>query len=89
MGIGVDYPLNIYTRYLMDKKKDFKLTIMNTGSAVLLCSLTTLVSYAILLCANSKTLASFGVLGLIGEITCIFSALFLLPILHNLVGKKQ
>ena len=88
MGVSVDYPLNVYSRYLIDKKSDFKTTIMNTGSAVLACCLTTLVSYAILLAANSRALASFGRLGLIGEIACISGALFLVPTFHYLIGKK-
>ncbi len=88
MGVAVDYPLNVYSRYLIDKKKDFKTTIMNTGSAVLACCLTTLVSYLILLDANSRALASFGKLGFIGELACISGALFLVPTFHYLIGKK-
>jgi uncharacterized protein len=88
MGVSVDYPLNVYSRYLIDKKKDFKTTIMNTGSAVLACCLTTLVSYVILLAANSRALASFGKLGFIGELACISGALFLVPTFHHLIGKK-
>lgn len=89
LGVGVDYPLNIYTRYKIDKYKNFNNVIRNTGGAVILCSITTIVSYSILTVANSQALASFGRVALIGEFCSIYSALFIIPLLHNLINKRN
>lgn len=88
LGVGVDYPLNIYTRFKIDNYKNFNNVITNTGAAVILCSITTIVSYLTLLLATSRALASFGVVALIGEFCSIYSALFIIPIVHNLINKK-
>jgi uncharacterized protein len=89
LGVGVDYPLNIYTRYKIDKYKNFNNVIKNTGGAVILCSITTIVSYSILTIANSQALASFGRVALIGEFCSIYSALFIIPLLHNVINKRN
>lgn len=88
LGLGVDYPLNIYSRYRIENFKNFSNVVLNTGSAVLLCSITTIISYTTLIPANSQALASFGKLALVGEITSIFTALFIMPILSDLIVKK-
>lgn len=88
LGLGVDYSLNIYARYRIENFKNFNKIILNTGSAVILCSLTTIISYITLMPANSQALASFGKLALVGEITSIFTALFIMPILSHLIIKK-
>ncbi|HOW17292.1 MAG TPA: MMPL family transporter, partial [bacterium] len=89
LGIGVDYSTNIYTRFRIDGFKNFDNVILNTGAPVLLCSLTTQISYIILASANNQALASFGLLSEIGEITCIFTALFITPVFHNIINKYR
>lgn len=89
LGLAVDYPINVYSRYRIDGFKNFDKVILNTGAPVLLCSITTQVSYLILSLANNQALASFGFLSLIGELTCIFSALFMVPVFHNMINKKR
>ena len=55
--------------------------------AVTLCSYTTIVGYGSLIMADNKALQSFGRLAMIGEIACIYGALFFLPSLLHLLDR--
>ena len=58
--------------------------IAETGSAVALCSLTTIIGYSSLLLSRNRALRSFGLFADIGEITCLVAALVALPALARL-----
>ncbi len=87
MGTGVDYAINIYQRAKIDGRKGTGYVLHKTGSAVLLCSLTTIIGYLVLITADTQILASYGELAIIAELTCLFSALFLLNALLRLLKK--
>lgn len=53
--------------------------ILNTGGAVGLASLTTIIGYGSLLIASNQAFVSFGQLAVLGEVTCLMAALFTLP----------
>lgn len=82
-GIGVDYAVNIFSRYQTDLKKngvaDIRAAMRHTGGAVALCSATTIIGYSSLLLASSQAFVSFGRLAVLGEITCLGAALIALP----------
>lgn len=83
-GIGVDYAVNIYSRWLLEKESKDSVTsaletMRATGGAVILCSLTTVIGYASLLLARNGALISFGEVAIIGEVTCLAAAMFILP----------
>lgn len=81
MGTAVDYAINIYERAKMDGWKGMSYVLNKSGSAVLLCSLTTIIGYFTLITADTKILASYGELAITAEIACLLSALLLLPAL--------
>ena len=56
-----------------------------TGGAVALCSLTTIVGYSSLLLAKNVGLFLFGVLAVLGELTCLVTAIIVLPAVLLLV----
>jgi predicted RND superfamily exporter protein len=78
-GIGVDYAVNIVQRYRIEGPGSLPRVLRETGSAVALCSCTTIIGYASLLVADNRALAGFGLLASLGELTCISAALFALP----------
>lgn len=87
-GIAVDYGINVFVRYL--ENKSIINAIKTTGKAVLLCSLTTILSYITLIIAKSQALASFGKIALIGEFASITAVFLLMPVLIKfLYNKKQ
>jgi uncharacterized membrane protein YdfJ with MMPL/SSD domain len=78
-GIGVDYAVNVMGRYLRDGKRDVIDAIRGTGGAVGLCSLTTILGYSSLLVAKNRGLFSFGLVAVLGELTCLAAAVIVLP----------
>jgi predicted RND superfamily exporter protein len=87
-GIGVDYAVNVMGRYLRDGTGDVAAAVRETGGAVGLCSLTTMIGYSSLLVAQNVGLFLFGLLAVLGEITCLTSAVILLPAVLILVRKR-
>jgi predicted RND superfamily exporter protein len=78
-GIGVDYAVNVMARYLRDGKRDIAAAVRETGGAVGLCSFTTIVGYSSLLVAKNVGLFLFGLLAVLGELTCLTTAVIVLP----------
>ncbi len=78
-GIGVDYGVNIFQRYREDPHAKILQVIRSTGSAVGLCSFSTITGYISLLIARNQGFVSFGALAVAGEVTCVLAALIALP----------
>jgi len=78
-GIGVDYGVNMYQRYLLEGKGGMPRVLRTTGGAVLLCSITTIIGYFTLVIARNQALVSFGWIGILGELTCLGAALIFIP----------
>ncbi|MBK6683830.1 MAG: MMPL family transporter [Deltaproteobacteria bacterium] len=84
-GIGVDYAVNVYSRYLIERMPGVtsaqaaQRAVASSGGAVILCSLTTVIGYASLLVARNGALISFGEVAIVGELTCLFAAILVLP----------
>lgn len=77
-GIGAEYAINVLQRY-RERAGDAAAGVARTARAVALCSLTTIMGYGSLLVASNQALFSFGVLAVLGEITCLLAAVLLLP----------
>lgn len=88
-GIAVDYGINVAMRLMKEDKETHQHAYISTGGAVLLCSLTTIVGFAILMIANNQALVSFGKMAIIGEISCITMALIVVPALMIRMTKRQ
>jgi type IV secretory pathway VirB2 component (pilin) len=88
-GIGVDYSVNVVSRYVQDGSKDILAAVRSTGSAVALCSLTTIIGYSSLLMAQNQALFNFGVLAVLGELSCLSAALVSLPALVRLLERRR
>jgi len=78
-GIGVDYAVNVMSRYIQEGGHDPELAVKRAGGAVALCSLTTILGYSSLLIAQNRALYLFGLLAVLGEICCLSTALVALP----------
>mgnify|MGYP000267008853 CR=1 FL=1 len=81
LGVGADYAANIWARLRDEGPGQIREVIASTGSAVVLCSTTTMIGYSTLLLANNRALRSFGLAADIGEITCLLAALLFMPVL--------
>ena len=78
-GIGVDYPVNVYGRYLQDPGRGMLAAVSGAGGPVILCSLTTSLGYLALLRAHNQAVRSLGAVAVLGELTCLSAALLFLP----------
>jgi predicted RND superfamily exporter protein len=76
-GIGAEYALNVVSRY--QQSGDVVRAVVSTGSAVALCSWTTIVGYGSLLAARNRALQGFGAMAILGEIACLAAAIIALP----------
>ena len=85
LGIGVDYAINVAHRH--DHEPDPVTTLRTSGSAVFVCSLTTIIGYGSLLISENLAIRGFGMASLIGEIACVTTALVLVPALLALRHK--
>jgi len=89
LGIGTEYAANIWARMRIEGVSRVKTVIAETGSAVALCSLTTIIGYSSLLISRNRALRSFGLLADLGEITCLVAALVALPALVRVFSSKH
>lgn len=86
-GIGIDYALNVGMRLHKDKSRKTMDIIRHTGGAVILCSSTTIIGYYVLTKSYNQAVAQFGLMAIIGEFTCIFAAILLVPALVT-IGRR-
>jgi hypothetical protein len=88
-GIGVDYSVNVMTRYHQDASRNISHAIAATGGAVALCSVTTTLGYSSLLLAQNRALYYFGVVAVFGEFACLSTALVAIPALLEAWSRRR
>ena len=88
-GIGVDYGVNTLRRYAEEGWSSSRAVLLETGGAVMLCSMTTIWGYFVLLWSDSGALRSFGKLAILGEFTCLFAGLVVLPGIATLLARRS
>lgn len=86
-GIGAEYGINVAVRYRQDR--DMIRAVISTGTAVAVCSWTTIVGYGSLLAARNRALKGFGAMAILGEIACISAAILALPALLLWLGRRR
>ncbi len=90
IGVGADYALNIMKRRDLTADSDLEKGLIETGGAVVLCSLTTTLGYVALMFSMNGATQSFGLAAAAGEITTVLAAVLFLPaILFWLIKKKR
>jgi predicted RND superfamily exporter protein len=89
LGIGVDYAINVAHRHHHEGVPDPLTTLRTSGSAVFVCSLTTIIGYGSLLISENLAIRGFGQASLIGEVACVATALVLVPALLALRHKSH
>ncbi|HEY5926303.1 MAG TPA: MMPL family transporter [Kofleriaceae bacterium] len=81
LGLGIDYAINVAHRHDQGEFPDPIHTLRTSGSAVFVCSLTTMIGYGSLLVSENLAIRGFGTASLIGEVTTVLTALVVVPAL--------
>ncbi|HVR62412.1 MAG TPA: MMPL family transporter [Polyangia bacterium] len=89
LGISVDYAVNVVARERADGSGSARHALVTTGGAVVLCSWTTIVGYASLLLSSNAGIRSFGLVAILGELTCLLAALTLAPALLEILSRRK
>jgi predicted RND superfamily exporter protein len=85
-GIGAEYAINVVSRHR--ESGNMERAVMSTGSAVALCSWTTIVGYGSLLAARNRALQGFGAMAILGEVACLLTAIVALPSLVLFLRRR-
>lgn len=94
-GLGVDYGVNVMRRYVEEEARGVagleavKAAIRETGGAVILCSLTTVIGYLALFTSPNQAVNSFGSAMSIAEVTCLGAAVLLLPAILAVLFARE
>ncbi len=89
LGIGVDYAVNICARLGAEPAERHPRALAETGSAVALCSTTTIIGYSSLFMASNGALRSFGKLADLGEVSCLLAALLFVPSIAGAAARSR
>ena len=95
IGVGADYAVNVMQRYRMVKgdgdasAAGVRRVVVETGGAVILCSLTTTLGYSALTLSVNKAIRSFGIAAAAGEICCVISGVLLLPAVLIWLARRR
>ncbi len=91
-GNGVDYGVNVMRRYSQEcelgRRDPVRASVEQTGGAVILCSLTTVIGYSSLYSSANLAINSFGLAMAISEVTCLLSAVLTMPAILLLLAKR-
>lgn len=79
IGVGADYAVNVMQRHRLAGSESMVQVMVETGGAVILCSLTTMLGYSALTLSVNEAIQSFGVVAAAGEICCVLSGVLVMP----------
>lgn len=80
MGVGIDYSIHLVHR-LSGSGGIVEPGLLETGKAVVIAALTNVAAFGTLTLGNYPALRSFGTAALFGSVTCLLTALTLVPAL--------
>ena len=89
LGLGVDYTINlVHDRRVAAGPGAAEAVLRSNGSAVLVCSLTTIIGYGSLLVSDNQAIRAFGTASLVGEVCCLVTAMIVAPAVLGL-GRRR
>jgi predicted RND superfamily exporter protein len=89
IGVGADYALNIMKRRELTDDAELPQALVETGGAVVLCSLTTMLGYVALMFSVNGATESFGLTAAAGEVTTLLAAVLLLPAILFWMNQRR
>ncbi len=87
LGVGIDYSIHLVHRLKMSGGRVTP-GLLETGKAVVMAALTNIAGFGTLWLGSYPALRSFGQVALLGSVTCLFTALTLVPALMAINPSK-
>jgi predicted RND superfamily exporter protein len=87
LGIGIDDGIYVVNRYRSLGDRDVVHAFHDTGRAVVVTSLTTMVGFGSLMLANYPGLVGAGILAVLGIGACLVTTITVLPAMMELFGR--
>ena len=87
VGAGVEYGIVILNRWFQEQR-NFEGLPLSTGKGIILAALTTTVGFGSLMISHHRGIYSLGLLATIGSIAVMASAIFVLPTILYVCGRK-
>jgi len=88
LGLGVVYGVHLVRRWLEDPALSAFAAVSTSGRAVAFAALTTIAGLFGLLFSRHRGVASFGIVLMLGILSCLLAALFVLPALIDLLKGR-
>ena len=89
LGMGQDYSVHLYHRYLHDGVGQMRLILHETGGVLFMTTLTTIIGFGGILFANHQGLLSMAWTSVIGLAFCLIAAVVILPSILVLLGHRR
>jgi len=89
IGMGVDDGIHMVSRWVETGKASVALTLRETGAAVALTTVTTVIGFSGLLLANHVGLSTLGWTAALGMVLCLVASVTTLPALLYLLGARR
>lgn len=95
LGLGIDFGVHMSVRYLDERARgkslydSLALAIIKTGRAIVTAGLTTAGGLAVLILAQFKGFAEFGIIATMGICTCLLVYILLLPAMAALFERAS
>ena len=87
VGIGIDDGVHFTNTYVQHGNHDMSDAMSQTGRAVVLTSLTTLIGFGSIALSHYPGLRSMGYVAIIGITACLFASIVVLPAIFSLVSR--
>ncbi len=93
IGIGIDHGIHLLDRYVSGESGDIADTVIHTGKAITLTSLTTVFGFGSLFIGHFEGFVSLGFTSILGVVFCWVASLFYFPsflkLLHGSLGSLR
>jgi hypothetical protein len=86
-GIGIDYTVNLYTRFKEEGPGSIERVLRSTGGAVMITSLTTILGFGAMWFSINGAINTFATLAVLGEVACLSVAVLFAPAAFALFFK--
>jgi|GEM_PF-1150928 len=88
LGVGIDSGIYIFDRFKNRSGEGFYSSLQQTSRGVILSSLTNISAFVSLSFANHRGMASMGLLGVFGFLSCMLAAVYFVPALIECAGNR-